>query len=90
MPGHHRQYSELISAAIATGGPHIARSSAVKLMRAVRAFPHVCTCHWESGGHLLSCRAGLQGLLRVLFVMLMHLMLAAYNGSFGRHLGCTE
>ncbi|KAK9840628.1 hypothetical protein WJX81_005548 [Elliptochloris bilobata] len=30
------QYSELISAAIASGGPHVARSSAVKHMRAVK------------------------------------------------------
>ena len=32
----HRMYSELISAAIASGGPHAARTSAVKLMRAVK------------------------------------------------------
>jgi len=31
-----RQYSEIISGIIATGGPHAARTSAVKLMRAVR------------------------------------------------------
>ena len=33
---HCRMYSELISAAIASGGPHAARTSAVKLMRAVK------------------------------------------------------
>lgn len=49
VSGLCRQYSELISAAIATGGPHIARSSAVKLMRAVRALLQTCTCTWESG-----------------------------------------
>lgn len=32
----HRMYSELISVAIASGGPHAARTSAVKLMRAVK------------------------------------------------------
>ncbi len=29
-------YSELISAAISTGGPHAAKTSAVKLMRSVK------------------------------------------------------
>ena len=29
-------YSELISAAIASGGPHAAKTSAVKLMRSVK------------------------------------------------------
>ncbi len=35
-PLPHRMYSELISAAIASGGPHAARTSQVKLMRAVK------------------------------------------------------
>ena len=32
-------YSELISTAIATGGPHAAKTSAVKLMRRCAALP---------------------------------------------------
>ena len=59
MSGHCRQYSELISAAIATGGPHIARSSAVKLMRAVRAALHVCVGIWQADAHAQSPYAAL-------------------------------
>ncbi len=33
-------YSELISATIATGGPHAAKTSAVKLMRSVKKVNH--------------------------------------------------
>ncbi|BDA47056.1 Exportin-1 [Coccomyxa sp. Obi] len=36
MLNMYRMYSELISAAIASGGPHAARTSAVKLMRGVK------------------------------------------------------
>ena len=32
----HRLYSEIISTLIATGGPHAAKTSAVKLMRSVK------------------------------------------------------
>ncbi len=35
-PSCARMYSELISAAIASGGPHAAKTSAVKLMRSVK------------------------------------------------------
>jgi hypothetical protein len=48
-----RQYSEIISGIIATGGPHAARTSAVKLMRAVRCAgktyePLICGPFWLS------------------------------------------
>ena len=41
----YRMYSELISAAIATGGPHASKTTAVKLMRrCVRAYLLSPTC----------------------------------------------
>lgn len=38
-------YSELISATIVSGGPHAAKTSAVKLMRSVKkvSFSHACS-----------------------------------------------